>query len=144
MMASNASLDEKSGSCGKGLLQVVHCYSRVSRDINCTKESDIFIHLASLQSIVVGCFLSLDDQQSYVWHHIEEQKDDFEKSDEQVNDCVVAFPGNGEPSALQAIHEIRGEEKEYGPQNQDAAIDDCTPHEERCECLNTHNNPPFS
>jgi hypothetical protein len=39
---------------------------------------------------------------------------------------------------LYAIHEIRGEHEEHCPQNEDAAIHDCAPHEERCECLNIH------
>jgi len=83
------------------------------------------------------CLLS-DDQQRHVWYHIEDQKDDLEQPENRVNDHVIGFSGNGEPFALYAIHEIRGESEEHCPQNQDAAVYDCAPHEERCECLNIH------
>jgi len=43
---------------------------------------------------------------------------------------------------LYAIHKIRGKHEEHCPQNQEAAIYDCAPHEERCESLNIHDVPP--
>jgi len=94
--------------------------------------------------VVVGCSLLSDDQQSHVWNDIEDQKDDFEQPEEQVNDHVVSFSGNGEQFALYAIHNIRGKHKEHCPQNEDAAIYDCAPHEERRECMNIHDVPPLS
>ncbi len=87
---------------------------------------------------------SSDDQQSNVGNDIEDQKGNFEQPEERVNDHIVGFSGNGEPFALYAIHEIRGEHEEYCPQNEDAAIYDCTPHEERRESLNIHDDPPLS
>ncbi len=92
----------------------------------------------------VGCSFSSDDQQSHEGNNIEDQKDDFEQPEERVNNHVESFSRNGEPFALYAIHEIRGEHEAHCPQNEDAAIYDCAPHKECCKCLNIHDVPPLS
>jgi len=88
---------------------------------------------------VPDCSFSSDDHKRNVGHDIENQKYDFKQPEKRVNDDIVGFSRNGEPFALYAIHEIRGEHKKHCPQNQDAAIYDGAPHEKRCEYLNIHN-----
>lgn len=52
------------------------------------------------------CGLSIlsNNQQSHVRDDIEDQEDDFEQSEERVNDHVEGFSGNGKQYALCAIH----------------------------------------
>ncbi len=84
------------------------------------------------------CSLSCDDLQGQVGSEIEEEKDNFDQSQERVNHHVEGFSGNGEPSALCAIHEIQGEYREHSPQSEDDSVYDRAPHKECCECLNVH------
>ena len=84
------------------------------------------------------CSFSCDDPQGQVGSEIEEKKDNFDQPQERVDDHVEGFSGNGEPSALCAIHEIQGEYGEHTPQSKDDSVYDCAPHKERCECLNIH------
>ncbi len=84
------------------------------------------------------CFLSCDDPQGQVGSEIEEKKDNLDQPQERVDDHVEGFSGNGEPSALCAIHEIQGEYGERTPQSEDDSVYDCAPHKERCERLNIH------
>lgn len=79
----------------------------------------------------VCSFLS-HNQQSRVRNDIENQKNNFKQAEKRVNDNIVSFPGNCEPSALHAIHQIRCEHKEHCPQKEDAAIYDRAPHKEAC------------
>jgi hypothetical protein len=76
-------------------------------------------------------FLS-DDQQSHVGNDIEEQKDDFEQSEERVNDHVEGFTGDGKQLALHTVHEIRGQHTHCGRDDEQGPVYDCTPHKKRC------------
>jgi hypothetical protein len=48
-----------------------------------------------------------DDQQRHTGNDIEDQKDDFEQSEERVNDPVESLLGNGKKFALHTVHKIR-------------------------------------
>jgi len=56
-----------------------------------------------LDAIVGYSFLS-DNQQGHVGNDIEDQKEDFEKPEERVENYVEGFSRNGKPFALRAIH----------------------------------------
>jgi len=87
--------------------------------------------LAPLQGFV-GCFLLSDDQQSHVGNNIEDQKDNFEQTEERVYDHIEGFTGYGKPFALRTVHQIRGEYTHYGPEGQHGPVYDCAPHKECC------------
>ena len=53
---------------------------------------------------VVGCSPLSDDQQSHVWNNVEDQKDDFEQSEERVKHHVEDFSGNGNGFTLYTVH----------------------------------------
>jgi hypothetical protein len=85
-----------------------------------------------------------DDSQSHVGNYVENQKEDLEQPEKRVHDKVVGLSGNGKPFALRAVHQIRGQDKHYGPEDQQGSIHDRAPHEKIRQCLKIHDVPFLS
>ena len=86
----------------------------------------------------VGLTLLSDDQQNHKGNEIENHKDDLEHHEARVNDHIEGLSRHGEPLGVPAIYDICGKHEEKRRRNQDAGIYYCAPHEEICECRNTH------